>query len=76
MPDYGIDSPTGGQLIAANNTVEEIRQSLNLDSLQYLSIDGLVEATGMPKDSFCLACFNNDYPVPPDQNFHKLAFGN
>ena len=30
----------------------------------------------MPKDSFCLACFNNDYPVPPDQNFHKLAFGN
>ncbi len=72
---YGIDFPTGGQLIAANNTVEEIRKSLNLDSLQYLSIDGLVEATGMPKESFCLACFNNDYPVPPDQNFHKLAFG-
>ncbi len=73
---YGIDFPTGGQLIAANNTVEEIRKSLDLDSLQYLSIDGMVEATGMPKDSFCLACFNNDYPVPPDQNFHKLAFGN
>ncbi len=72
---YGIDFPTGGQLIAANNTVEEIRKSLDLDSLQYLSIDGLVEATGMAKDSFCLACFNNDYPVPPDQNFHKLAFG-
>ncbi len=73
---YGIDFPSGDQLIAAKNTVEEIRQSLNLDSLQYLSIDGMVEATGMPKDSFCLACFNNDYPVPPDQNFHKLAFGN
>ena len=72
---YGIDFPTGGQLIAANNSVDEIRKSLDLDSLQYLSIDGLVEATGMPKDSFCLACFNNDYPVPPDQNFHKLAFG-
>ncbi|MBA3015146.1 MAG: amidophosphoribosyltransferase [Proteobacteria bacterium] len=72
---YGIDFPTGGQLIAANNTVEEIRKSLDLDSLQYLSIEGLVEATGMPKDTFCLACFNNDYPVPPDQNFHKLAFG-
>lgn len=73
---YGIDFPTGGQLIAANNTVEEIRTSLDLDTLQYLSIEGLVEATGLPKDKFCLACFNNDYPVPPDQNFHKLAFGN
>ncbi|MDA8417662.1 MAG: amidophosphoribosyltransferase [Desulfobacteraceae bacterium] len=72
---YGIDFPSGGQLIAASNSVEEIRQSLNLDSLQYLSIEGLVEATGMPKGHFCLACFNNDYPVPPDQNFHKLAFG-
>jgi len=72
---YGIDFPTGGQLIAANNTIDGIRESLGLDSLQYLSIEGLVEATGMPKDSFCLACFNNDYPVPPDQNFHKLAFG-
>ena len=73
---YGIDFPSGGQLIAANNTIEEIRTSLDLDSLQYLSIEGMVEATGMPKDSFCLACFNNDYPVAPDQNFHKLAFAN
>lgn len=73
---YGIDFPTGGQLIAANNTVDEIRKSLDLDSLQYLSIEGMVKATGMPKEAFCLACFNNDYPVPPDQNFHKLAFGN
>lgn len=72
---YGIDFPSGDQLIAANKSVEEIRRFLDLDSLQYLSIDGMVEATGMPKDSFCLACFNNDYPVAPDQNFHKLAFG-
>ncbi len=73
---YGIDFPTGGQLIAAEKSIEEIRASLDLDSLQYLSIEGLVEATGMPKENFCLACFNNDYPVPPDHNFHKLAFGN
>ncbi len=73
---YGIDFPTGDQLIAANNSVEEIRESLGLDSLQYLSLSGLVEATGMPKSNFCMACFNNDYPVPPDQHFSKLAFGN
>ncbi|NOX25975.1 MAG: amidophosphoribosyltransferase [Deltaproteobacteria bacterium] len=72
---YGIDFPTDSQLIAARNSVEEIRVSLGLDSLQYLSLDGLVESTGMPKSSFCMACFNNDYPVPPDPQFTKLAFG-
>lgn len=72
---YGIDFPSGGQLIASQKSIEEIRDSLGLDSLQYLSIEGLVEATGMPKENFCLACFNNDYPVAPDRNFHKLAFG-
>lgn len=72
---YGIDFPTGGQLIAAEKSVEQIRNSLGLDSLHYLSIDGLIESTGMPKESFCLACFNNDYPVEPDPHFHKLAFG-
>lgn len=72
---YGIDFPSGNQLIAAENSVEEIRKSLVLDSLQYLSLEGLVEATGMPKENFCLACFNNDYPVPPDLQFHKLTFG-
>ncbi len=72
---YGIDFPSGGQLIAAEKSVEEIRDSLGLDSLHYLSLDGLVEATGMDKDCFCLACFNNDYPVAPDRDFHKLAFG-
>jgi amidophosphoribosyltransferase len=72
---YGIDFPSGGQLIASEKTVDEIRESLGLDSLHYLSIEGLIEATGMPKENFCLACFNNDYPVPPDPQFHKLAFG-
>lgn len=72
---YGIDFPSGNQLIAAENSVEEIRKSLVLDSLQYLSLEGLVEATGMSKENFCLACFNNDYPVPPDLQFHKLTFG-
>ena len=71
---YGIDFPSGGQLIASEKSVEEIRKSLGLDSLQYLSIDGLIKSTGLPRENFCLACFNNDYPVPPDPHFHKMAF--
>jgi amidophosphoribosyltransferase len=73
---YGIDFPSGGELIANAKTIEEIRDHLDLDSLHYLSIEGLVEATGTTADNFCLACFNGDYPVQPDKDFHKLALGN
>ena len=72
---YGIDFPSQDQLIAAQNSIDEIRDFLNLDTLHYLSIEGLVEATGMSADSFCLACFNNEYPVAPDSSFHKLSLG-
>ena len=70
---YGIDFPSSSQLIAAGNTVDGIRDYLNLDSLTYLSIDGLVEATGLSIDHFCLACFTGDYPIEPDKNFQKEA---
>ena len=72
---YGIDFPSQSQLIAANKTIEQIRDFLLLDSLHYLSLEGLVESTGMSADSFCLACFTNTYPVAPDTGFHKLALG-
>jgi amidophosphoribosyltransferase len=68
---YGIDFPTTTELIAATNTVKEISDYLGLDSLYYLSVDGLVEATGLPRESFCLACFNGDYPIEPDRSFTK-----
>ena len=44
---YGIDFPSSSQLIAAGNTVEAVREYLGLDSLHYLSVEGLVEATGL-----------------------------
>jgi len=72
---YGIDTPNRGELIAARMSVEEIRDFLGATSLGYLSIDGLVRATGIPKGKFCLACFNNRYPIPipRDVRLHKLA---
>ncbi len=63
---YGIDFASRGELIAASKTVDEIREFLGLDTLYYMSLEGMVEATGMTADSFCLACFNGDYPVMPD----------
>ena len=63
---YGIDFPDRNKLMAANHSLDEIRNYLNADSLHYLSLDGMVSATGLPKGSFCLACYNGEYPVSYD----------
>lgn len=72
---YGIDFPSNQELIAGNHSVDGIREHLGLDSLTYLSLEGLVEATGLPGESFCLACFNGKYPIKPDLSFKKNALG-
>src|ERR1035441_8570798 len=61
---YGIDFPDRSKLMAANNTVDEIRKYLNADSLHYLTQAGMVAATGQPKENFCMACYDGNYPVP------------
>jgi amidophosphoribosyltransferase len=68
---YGIDFPERNKLMAATNTQEEIRKFLNADSLTYLTLDGMVKATGHPKSNFCLACYTGDYPVPYDAAVDK-----
>ncbi|MBI4763841.1 MAG: amidophosphoribosyltransferase [Deltaproteobacteria bacterium] len=68
---YGIDFSTKGELIACNHSVEEIRKFLGLDGLGYLSVEGMVAATGLPESNFCLACFDGRYPVQPDLSFNK-----
>ena len=70
---YGIDFPSNNELIASKHSLDGIRDHLGLDSLTYLSLDGLVEATGLPREDFCLACFDGKYPVKPDTSFTKDA---
>jgi amidophosphoribosyltransferase len=68
---YGIDFPDRKKLMAANYSVDEIRQYLNADSLAYLSQEGMVGATSLPKESFCMACYDGNYPVPYDPKLEK-----
>src|SRR6185503_8745272 len=68
---YGIDFPDRNKLMAANNSLEEIRKYLNADSLHYLSKEGLVKATDLPAESFCMACYDGNYPVPYDPGTDK-----
>jgi amidophosphoribosyltransferase len=60
---YGIDTDSQDQLIAARMSVEEISKQLEVDTLAYLSLDGMVEATRENSESFCSACFTGKYPV-------------
>jgi amidophosphoribosyltransferase len=65
---YGIDTDTQDQLIAATKSVEEIAQQIEVDSLAYLSRDGMLKATQEDPNTFCSACFTGDYPIPvPEQ---------
>ncbi|NNL76361.1 MAG: amidophosphoribosyltransferase, partial [Desulfobacterales bacterium] len=70
---YGIDFSTRGELIAASKSVSELTDFLGLDSLYYLSIQGLLQASGIdnPQKKFCKACFDGCYPVSFDENLTK-----
>ncbi len=73
---YGIDMATPEELIAANFSVEQIRERIGATSLGYLSVDGLMEALRMTSDNYCLACFNGEYPieVTDELRTNKLQF--
>jgi amidophosphoribosyltransferase len=61
---YGIDTDNQDQLIAARYSVEEIAQRIGVDSLAYLSLDGMVESARQEASTFCAACFTGHYPIP------------
>lgn len=61
---YGVDTPRKKELIAANNSVEQIRQYVGADSLAYLSLDGLKKACrDGEKTTYCTACYTGRYPT-------------
>ncbi|GAC1653609.1 MAG: amidophosphoribosyltransferase [Gemmatimonadaceae bacterium] len=72
---YGIDTPTREELIAANMNVAEIADHIGVDSLGYLSLDGMLESVPDGPSGFCHACFSGDYPSPPPTDPGKLRHG-
>ena len=72
---YGIDTPNREELIAANMTTEQIAAHIGVDTLGYLSLDGMLGAVPDGPSGFCHACFSGDYPTPPPTDPDKLRFG-
>jgi amidophosphoribosyltransferase len=68
---YGIDTPNRDELIAATHSVDEIREYLGVDSLGYLSLDGMLAAAGAGTP-FCHACFSGNYPTPTDEELVQI----
>lgn len=68
---YGIDTPNREKLIAHAMTVNEIAKYLEVDSLVYQSLDGLLSATETNPEHFCVACFTNEYPTPVPVDFRS-----
>ena len=69
----GVDMATRQELIAANNSVEEIRSMTGADSLGYLSVEGLLKVAGNDRGGFCDACFTGNYPVPVQLELTKMT---
>lgn len=71
---YGIDMATKAELVASDLAVEEIRSYVGADSLAYLSLAGLVRATGSPAERFCRACYDGIYPIPIPEDAEAPKF--
>jgi amidophosphoribosyltransferase len=60
---YGIDFASRAELIASGIGVDQVRQSIGADSLGFLSLEGMIAATGQPEKQLCTACFTGNYPI-------------
>ena len=71
---YGMDTSDAAQLLAGTRSVDEVRDFVGADSLAYLTLDGLLAATGAPEGGFCTACLSGEYPTatPADGDKHLL----
>ena len=65
---YGVDTPVPAELIAANNSVEQIRRFVEADSVAYLSLRSLREAVADFNHDYCYACYTGNYPTELDQH--------
>lgn len=72
---FGIDMPTKKELIGANMSVQEIEKYLEVDSLRYLSLEGMLSMKSLPQIGFCSGCFSGRYPIKTPEINGKLKLG-
>jgi amidophosphoribosyltransferase len=71
-----MDFPTKEELIASQMSIEEIRKYLEVDSLHYLSMEGMLNSVPQEPGGYCTACFSGDYPIIPGEAVKKFQLEN
>lgn len=70
---FGVDMASKGELLAAQKSIEEIREFIGADSLEYLTVDGLFKAIGKEANQCCAACFTGQYPIEVQLELDKMV---
>ncbi|HLB73865.1 MAG TPA: amidophosphoribosyltransferase, partial [Sedimentisphaerales bacterium] len=70
---YGVDFPTKEELLANNRDLDQIKEFLGVDSIGYISLNGLLGCATFPSDHYCAACWSGKYPIPVDIAVNKFA---
>jgi amidophosphoribosyltransferase len=70
---YGVDFPTKEELLANNRTLPQIKEFLEVDSVGYLSLEGMLSCALLPQDHYCTACWSGKYPIPVDITLNKFC---
>ena len=70
---YGVDFPTKEELLANGRTLEDIKDFLEVDSVGYLSIEGMLSCAALPANHYCTACWSGKYPIPVDVKMNKFS---
>ena len=70
---YGIDFPTKEELLASNRSLDEIKEFLNVDSMGYISLEGLLSCLSLPMDHYCTACWTGKYRIPITMVVNKFS---
>lgn len=70
---YGVDFPTKEELLASNMNMDEIRDYLEVDSIGYLSLEGMLSCVSLPADHYCHACWSGKYRIPVSRIVNKFT---
>jgi amidophosphoribosyltransferase len=70
---YGVDFPTKEELLANNRNLEQIREFLGVDSIGYMSLEGMLSCAALPPDHYCTACWSGQYKIPVDRALNKYS---
>jgi amidophosphoribosyltransferase len=69
---YGVDFPTKWELLANNRDLKQIAEFLEVDSVGYISLEGMLSCAALPEDHYCTACWSGRYPIPVDVTVNKF----